>query len=306
MADEPGLTKKVEGETPKGAKPTPEPKGQGATAPTAGELPEEAKERTREQFEKLKDSNRQLFEANRKLQVELQKKLQAKETFAPIQQVEGQQTTAQAQQPIIEQFTETDPITGDRVINEDKLKKVLEDTQKGASQAAERAVQNYVRKQQAVDTERQTKEAYATYPELNPNNPEVFDKKLHRLTRATLTDSYMNPEDYGNFSLTFKEAAKLAKDMTTSEAKKIEKKVEKKTEEIKKKQDKAQEKKEQGSLEAKGVSGAQVPPPSASEEDRRLIMATRAGDFWALAKRLTRTPHAGTPTSEEAKGEPKA
>lgn len=282
-----------------GIPPVVEPKGEPKPTVTEGELPGGVSERTREQFDKLKDSNQRLLEANKLLQGELTKRYQTERTFAPIQQATqmGPQPVVQpqgVQAPQVEQFVEIDPVTGEQYVNEAKLQTAIANANARAVRA-ETAVRNYIQQQQAVEDDRQTREAYTAHPELNPN-AENFDKGLHRRTRALLLDSMMNPVDYDGHALSFKEAADFANEQTTKEATELEKKVEGQRQE-------SIEKKEQASLAAQGQTGVQPPPAEVSEELADLIRRTRAGDPWALAQRLKNTPHTGTPTSsEEIKG----
>ena len=177
------------------------------SAPSAPALGQPS-ERTTEQFEKLKESNRKLFEANRLLQEELAKKARSEQTFAPIQQPEVPLAPA----PSMEQFTVVDPTSGERYVDERKLAAALADVTQRATRA-ESAVQGYIRRQDVLDEERQTREAYASHPELNPSS-DKFDAEVSRRTRALLLDSMMNPQDYGGTQMSFKDAAAEAKKQT--------------------------------------------------------------------------------------------
>src|SRR4030042_1074657 len=121
-------------------------------------LPTGASERTSEQFDKLKDSNKRLYEANQLLQQELSRKKQLEQQFKPVQT-----TVPQEQQPKIEQFIETDPVTGEQFVNEDRLKKAISEAQNRATRA-EQAVQSYIQQQQQREEQKQTEEAYKAYP----------------------------------------------------------------------------------------------------------------------------------------------
>ncbi|HAR37127.1 MAG TPA: hypothetical protein DCS09_00260, partial [Porphyromonadaceae bacterium] len=250
--------------------------------------PEKPSERTTEQFEKLKESNRKLFEANRLLQEELTRKARSEQTFAPIQQPQVPLAPA----PSMEQFTVVDPVSGERYVDEKKLASALADATQRATRA-ETAVQSYIRRQDVLDEEKQTREAYASHPEINPSS-EKFDAEVSRRTRALLLDSMMNPQDYGGTQLSFKDAADEAKKQTSGQAKVLEEKTQQ-----------VIESKEQATASATGVSGETAQQISGSREGEldQLRYQTRFGrgddPVWAVAKRLTKVPHTGTPTSSE-------
>lgn len=252
------------------------------------ELPEGTSARTSEQFDKLLESNQRLQEANKILQSELARKAQAEQQFAPLQQ------QTQQQQPQVEQFVELDPVTGERYVNEEKLGTAIREANQRAEKA-EKAVQDYVRYQQQQDEQRQTVEAYKAYPELNPQ-AENFDSGLHRRTRALLLDSMMNPGDYDNRTLTFKEAADLAREQNPKEATAVEQKVEEQVA-----QEEALKQKEQAGMAASG-GAVNVNPAQQDADLESLRWRSRTGDLWAIAQRLQSVPHEGTPTSSK-KGE---
>jgi hypothetical protein len=158
--------------------------------------------RTREQFEKLLENNTRLHEANRLLTQEVLQRTQLNTQFAPIQ-------GGQPQQAAVQDFVEIDPETGVKYINERKLQSQLSDANVRATRA-ENAVQNYIQASEQREIERQNKEAFATYPELNPTNP-AFNPALSNQTSAVILHSMMNPRNYGGRPLTFVEAANLVK-----------------------------------------------------------------------------------------------
>ncbi len=241
-------------------------------------------ERTAEQFEKLKDSNQKLFDANKLLQQELTRRAKSEQTFAPIQQ------TPTVPAPAIEQFVETDPITGEQYVNQQKLTTALADATQRATHA-ESAVQNYIKQQQVLEQEKQESEAYGAHPEVDPSN-QKFDAEISRRTRALLLDSMMNPQDYRGRTLTFKEAADEAKKQNQVQAATVEVKTQQTI-----------DAKQQATAGVTGVSGAvaQQTGPGQTEEVDTLRNQTRFGrgdeSTWAVAKRLTKVPHTGTPTS---------
>ena len=146
-------------------------------------LPENATDRTKEQFDKLTASNKQLKGQLDKLQADIASQVPAVGYNVP--------------QPKAEEFV--DPATGE--VNIDKLNKSLVEANRQARQARQDVSR--------LREEAQEKEAYTTYPQLEPNN-KSFDKELYRQTRAVLFDSMMNPQDYEGRTLTMKEAADRA------------------------------------------------------------------------------------------------
>lgn len=239
-------------------------------------------ERTAEQIDKLKEHNKRLYEANQLLQQELSRKQQVEQQFKPIQQ---EQAPAQ---PKIDQFVETDPVSGEQFVNEEKLRRAITDANQRATRAEE-SVKSYIENQQAREEQRQTEEAYRNYPQLDPKSSK-HDTVLSKKTRAFLLDSMMNPVDYGGRPLTFKEAA----DIASGESSKKEVKAEVQSQNKEKLEDK-----KQAVAGAEGASAQAVKPGStdAAELDD-LRYRSRRGDMLAVAQRLARTPHSGAPKSE--------
>ncbi len=250
-----------------------------------------ASDRTTEQFEKLKDSNKKLFEANRLLQEELTRRARSEQTFAPIQQTPQPNVPA----PAIEQFVEVDPTTGEQYVNEKKLSAALAEANQKATRA-ESAVQNYIKQQNVLEEEKQTAEAYSAHPEINPSS-QSFDANLSRFTSALLLHSMMNPQEYGGRTLTFKEAVDEAKKTSPQQVKTQTAALEKETKEV-------MDNKQQATAGATGVSGAvaqqiQGPPQDELEVLRFQTRFGRGDDStWAVARRLTQISHTGTPTSD--------
>ena len=233
------------------------------TPPTQVEegLPENVSERTRREFEKLRDD----------LRNERAKRVETERMFG-----QPQQTTPQffpTQQPLTQVY---DPNTG--LLNE----QALNDIQLKSRQAEERAT----KAEQAVanfQIEQQSREAYAAHPELDPKS-KGFDEDLNKRTRAFALDSMIHPEDYSGKQLSFKEAADLAKSALTP----------KKVEEVKKEAAQAAIEqltpKEQASLEAVGNPGARQQIEQPLED---LKFRTRKGDTDAIIERLKGIPVVG-------------
>ena len=266
------------------------PTGAMASGQTIPEPTPVVSDRTTEQFEKLKDSNKKLFEANQLLQEELSRRAVSEQTFAPIQQTPQLNVPA----PEIEQFVNVDPISGEKYVDEVKLSAALAESNKKATRA-EVAVQNYIKQQNILEEERQTSEAYTAHPEINPSSKE-FDANLSRFTSALLLHSMMNPQEYGGKTLTFKEAVDEAKKTSPQQAQAQTAVLEKETKQV-------MENKQQAIAGAIGVSGAvaqqiQGPPQNELETLRFQTRFGRGDDqTWAIAQRLAKVSHVGTPTS---------
>lgn len=199
---------------PQGEEPKPAPQDSAKKQIPEDELPEGTKARTRKEFDKLKDQFRE----------ERTRRIKAEKAF----------TSMKPAEPVVDQYV--DPTTG--VVDVAGLNKSISDTKQRAVRA-EKTVQSYIQEQQS-------QEAFKAYPELDSDN-DNFDEDLHRRTRAFLTASMVYPQDYGDRTLTYKEAADMAKAGTT-------KAVEKAQEEGGKKAIEKLTPKEQASLEATGRS----------------------------------------------------
>ncbi|MBM4401858.1 MAG: hypothetical protein FJ044_01275 [Candidatus Cloacimonetes bacterium] len=218
-------------------------------------LPEGVRERTRQEFDKLQQ----------RLREERQRREQLEQKFASTQPQQPQYP--QATQSTIDQFI--DPMTGE--VNVRGLNQAIAQTQQRAVRA-EQMVQRYIEEQQS-------REAYVAYPQLNPD-AENFDGDLHRRTRAFLLDSMMNPKDYGDKQLSFKEAAELA-------SRGLEKAVAKAEEAGAKKALEQLTPKEQASLEAEGRSDRRK---EAMADLQKLREKSRRGDLEAIVQRLKKVP----------------
>lgn len=204
-------------------------------------LPEGVSERTAKEFEKLKG---QLAEEKARAQY-----------FESLSK-----QTASAPQPVDQSYGE-DPVA----------------LAYQANQQAQKALQDLRDYQNQVENER----TYEKYPELNPDNKEVFNKDLFVETRRMAYDSMVNPEDYGGKQLSFMEAAALAKDRLAGQTDKIV------TEARKEGARDAIEQltpKEQASLAASGNPRGREEINQASHDELR--RRSRKGDLSAIEQRL--------------------
>jgi hypothetical protein len=246
-------------------------------------------DRTREQFEKLLENNAKLFEANENLRKELEAREIAKETFNPIQQPPVQTPVTQPSVDPMD-FIKTDPITGDRYIDDVALKAKIDEVNQSASRA-EAAVREYTKtakeKEQAAEQreiERQEREAYQAYPELNPNAKETFDKTFANNTRALIYDSLVNPQDYNGKSLDFKEAATIVREQYQGKKTVQETLDEGKTPE--QLSEEARALKQEASASANGQQPSERTNEAEDASLESLRLATRKGNLDAIAQRI--------------------
>lgn len=259
-----------------------------AAAP-ATSLPEDTRDRTRAQFEKLLDSNKRLFESNQQLMREIRQRTQSNQTFSPIQ--ETPPAPRQPAQVNPQDFIEVDPTTGEQVVNVERMKAHIADINQRASRT-EQAMQSYIKTAEQREIDRQNKETFASYPELNPANEKTFSQGFNKQVRGVLIDSMYNPDDYGGRPLTFKEAADFIKtqspqQLTQPTPTATEDKAKKEAQEA---AQKAKELKQQGSAQVQSQPG-NLPVPTNDEELITLRYQTRMGSTEALAKRLVNAPH---------------
>ena len=277
---------------------TPEPVAQTPPVPVAipapvtpASLPQETRERTKEQFDKLLDSNRRLFETNELLRREMSQRNTAQQTFAPIQQTPPQVQTPQVNPA---DFVETDPTTGEQYINTQKMTQKMNEVNARASRT-EQAVNNYIKTSEQREIDRQSKETYSMYPELNPGtstavNPK-FDEKFNKQVRGVLLDSMYNPNDYGGKPLSFKEAADFVKATTpTAQPQPAPAPTKKEQEAVAAAAAASQDLKNQSAAQVQSQP-QNAPAPIDDAEIQRLRLRTRLGDSNALAQRLINTKH---------------
>lgn len=225
------------------------------------QLPEDASERTQEQFEKLKTQNKRLKE-------ELEKKKQTESVFESMRpKPQPALEPMGVQQQSLPEYI--DPDTG--YIDVPKFNQALSQTRAEAQQARQQ-VRQYIEDQQE-------REAYTAHPELNPQG-ESFNEKLYRDTKAHLLSSMIYPKEYGGKSLTLREAADLAKGEAGEAIAEAEKRGAKEAVE-------GLSPKEQASLEATGRSDRRTQASATLDE---LRIRTRYGDRGAVAERLKSIP----------------
>jgi len=262
--------------------------------------------RTTEQFDKLLDSNKELMEANKSLLDAQQRREEANEQVSPLNQPPVQSQAQDKVNP--EDFVEIDPVTGQKFINEIKLKDKIEALNTQATNA-QRAVQSYIKTSEAKDIDRQNRETFSTYPELNPQS-DTHDKEFHRQVRSVLIDSMTSPEDYGGRPMHFKEAADYVKNAQSS--KEVKTDVTEPTTTTAAPEgapatpvagdattpvDAAQALKEQAAADTAGQQPPARPQSEPTEDRERLVRLSREGNLEAIARRLANTDHVGEKTT---------
>lgn len=220
-------------------------------------LPDDVSSRTAEQFDKLRERLRE-------------ERLRRQEAEQLGQQY---QTPAQGLYSTQEEAVTPlyDPQSGTVDINELEKIRLRATTASKRAEAAEKKFEKYVQQQQE-------REAYQAYPELNPKSKN-HDEDLFKLTRAVMTDSMVNPKDYGGAELTAKQAAEFAKSMRDKTIRDAEQKgATKAVEQL--------TPKEQAGLEATGRSDRRT-----DVADRQnLAERTRRNDLGAIMERLKHIP----------------
>jgi hypothetical protein len=265
MAKDPGPDKSAEKPTQEEATPTSEQKtSEPAKEPEAkpkasveGEdtkLPEGVKERTAERFQKLQEQ----LKRERELRIQLEKAAQP-----------GKQPTAEPQVP----DDWYDPVTGS--VDVDKLRQ-REKTYTQKISQLEQQVQGV----QNQTIAQQEKEAFASYPELDPSGKN-FDEDFHDAVQGHLTSQLFKGK-----SVTFKEAADKISKFANKHASKAEKEGAKKALE-------QLSPKEQAALEATGGRSDRRLPES---DLAQLQQESRQGGdrgIRAVMERMKRIPSVG-------------
>jgi len=162
------------------------PKEEARTAETEGKLPEEVKERTREEFEKLKTKNKELADKLTQYEGPRPKRRSALDVFAP----------RQVEPPIIQpkQVEEIKEVVPDEngYVDVVALNQTIRDLKSLKSEIATEAREARIGAKRAEDkvsyyehTDK-TLKTYAKHPYLDPNNLEQFDDKFSHLVKLEI------------------------------------------------------------------------------------------------------------------------
>jgi hypothetical protein len=185
------------------------PEAEAGPAEAEGKLPEEVKERTREEFEKLKAKNKELADKLTTYEGPKPKKRSALDVFAPqeVQQVPTPQVPPQfAQQAAPRPQEEIKPVVPDEngyidinVLNQ-TIAQINERNKRIEQQAA--LANNSARKAEdrisKYEHTEQTLKTYEKHPYLDPNNVEVFDEKFSDLVTLEIIRQ-MTQEGVSNY-----------------------------------------------------------------------------------------------------------
>lgn len=156
----------------------------------AEELPEDAKERTRREFEKLKQHNKQLAEENKALKGQSPPIPSVLDFLGQMPQVDPglvQQYAqpAQPQQPELQ----SELLDDQGYLNADVLQRRLAAVE-AAQRKAEEAERRALEAQQRIarfEQDAEQKKLYAQFPELDPLNTDLFNQEAYDLVRNELT-----------------------------------------------------------------------------------------------------------------------
>ena len=238
-----------EQQVPETTQEAPVPSAEQTTPQGEDGLPESASERTKTEFEKLRKDLRE----------ERDRREAAEAAFRTLQPKEA------PQEPIY------DPDTGyvDAKVLTDTHQRALE-AEKRATKAEESIAQ--------LRQEQEAREAYAAYPEANPDTKE-FDPKLKNLAAGVILQSMLNPQDFGGKQFSLKEAYDYLKNDNNSAA------VEEARKEAAQEAIEQLTPKEQATLEATGTPARRSDVGSTHQT---LVERTRIGDYDAIAERMNR------------------
>ena len=232
------------------------------------ELPEDASERTREQFEKLKQHN-----------ADLQDRLKALETSTPETSVFDAFRPMETPVAPMPEFsfpgvpqnqvndTVANLVDENGYLDEKILKSTLSDLQKQIKDAKEEAANARKVYEQKEESE-QVRVTHSKYPQLDPKSPN-FDRKFFERVKEKMIVQFING------SRNFLEAAdNVAADYPLKQVEK---------QDAQKKQDQVRQ------INATGSSaGRSAAPAKTSYSDEELVRRTRAGDTSALMERLSK------------------
>lgn len=217
-----------------------------------GQLPEDAKERTKSEFEKLQTQLREERQSREQLEAAYKSLLQPKNEIK--------------ETPIY------DPESG--LINPDELTKL----QKRAQEAEEKA-QKALDEATKIKQEGEFAKAYIKYDWTNPHS-DKFDKKRSNLAAAIALASMVNPNEYGGKQLDLEGAAEFVEGLTSKQVEQVKADTAKQVIE-------QLSPKEQAALEATGSSGRREPDQSTLDfEDVKV--ATRKGGNDGLVATMAR------------------
>ena len=151
-----------------------------------GQLPEEVSERTRKEFEKLKNANKELSEKLKKTESEGVLNNVYENLFTPTPKAVPQQSVTHLSEAQVDNIAMRF-VDDEGNVNIDALNRALTDANERAKRAEQEALK--ARESVAKDREqREVQEAHAKFPWLNPKDPS-FDRQAFELVRDRLVRS---------------------------------------------------------------------------------------------------------------------
>lgn len=232
------------------------------------DLPEEASDRTRQQFEKLKQSNSQLKEKLEKLEADQQKQLV--DVYESLRPKGVPELPNQSKEQIKQEDYEA--LIRDGYVDENVLKQSLSQLKAEAEQA-KRDAKLAQERIQLMEENTQVREANQKYPQLDHKSPE-FDPVFYRLVRNELVGQMI--EGKKDLLLAAQEVSKVYKPNV---------------EEKEKAQVKQQEyEKKEEQIQSQDISkGGRVQNRFSQVDADELVRATMRNQKGALAERLKRS-----------------
>jgi hypothetical protein len=185
-------------------------------------LPDEVSERTREQFEKLKETNKELAQ-----KLELLEKVNQPPKVSALERLRPNQPVVTPTAPVEEPETD-EPLTDENgYLDEAHLKKGLDDSKRRAKEAEEKArkaqesAEAAMRRIEEYEVTSEKKRVHSAFPEIDPYsaqfNPDLYDQvskdMLWNMVNVGKEDFFGTTEKVVNqFRLKNGEAEKLSQD----------------------------------------------------------------------------------------------
>lgn len=210
--------------------PSPVPEGDAASQPDSKEsgseptvedskLPDDASDRTKEQFQKLTKSNQELkgkLDQYEQLVAETRKRQFGEDALSSLRpqgnfREQVQQQPQQVQNRV--QKARQAGVTADQLVDEqgmldvNKLNQVIQQVNQTAAKAAMTAQQAEKRAYERFDEQQQVQEAHSEYPSIDPQS-EKFNQEHYNNVQALIMHSMVRPDLYGGNQLRLSEAAK--------------------------------------------------------------------------------------------------
>lgn len=241
-------------------KPTEELSTSDQTQGSEPELPEDASDRTREQFEKLKSHNKELSERLKALETQAKPTGSVLDTFK-LPEIELPKIQGLSQEQVSDVFSNL--VDKDGYIDQPTLVKALRESKEMAEQAKKEAQRAREELDRRTETE-QVRSAHKEFPFLDPKSPK-FNQNFYNAVRNEVVSQMINGD---------KDLVKAAKKVAEwFPLPKVEEEAAKKEQQV-----------QQANLT--GTNPSRAKPVTKADED--LVMKTRQGDNKALMERLSK------------------